>query len=72
MTSRGRPTLYKREHASRARKLCARGARACMSWLRDRHPEDWRAKAEAAPEIANDDLAAALDAAGERLRHAGD
>ena len=44
--------------------------RACMFWLRNRRPEDWRAKAEAAPEIV-DDIAAALDAAGERMRHAG-
>ncbi|MEA2909169.1 MAG: hypothetical protein QOJ15_1250, partial [Bradyrhizobium sp.] len=26
MSGRGRPTLYKPEHASRARELCARGA----------------------------------------------
>jgi hypothetical protein len=142
MSGSGRPTLYKPEHASRARELCARGAtnpdlagrfstidlwlathpeavqqgrdvadaiaveslftrvtgydhpaekvflyrgeprtvtctahvppetRACMFWLRNRRPEDWRAKAEAAPEIV-DDIAAALDAAGERMRHAG-
>jgi transposase-like protein len=148
MSGRGRPTLYKPEHASRARELCARGAttpdlagrfgvarstigqwiathpefaeavqqgrdiadataveslftrvtgynhqekvflhrgepktvtctahvppetRACMFWLRNRRPEDWRAKAEAALEIV-DDIAAALDAAGERMRHAG-
>jgi hypothetical protein len=149
MTGPGRPTLYKPEHASRARELCARGAtnpdlagrfgvarstigqwiathpefaeavqqgrdvadaaaveslfmrvtgynhqaekvflyrgeprtatytahvpsetRACMYWLRNRRPEDRRAKAEAALEIV-DDIAAALDAAGERMRHAG-
>ena len=150
MTGPGRPTLYKPEHASRARELCARGAtnpdlagrfgvarstigqwianhpefaeavqqgrdvadataveslftrvtgynhqaekvflyrgetraatytvhvpaeiKACMFWLRNRRPEDWRAKAEAALEIV-DDIAAALDGAGEHLRHARD
>ena len=142
MSGSGRPTLYKPEHASRARELCARGAtnpdlagrfstidlwlathpeavqqgrdvadaiaveslftrvtgynhqaekvflhcgeprtvtctahvppetRACMFWLRNRRPEDWRAKAEPMPEVV-DDIAAALDAAGERMRHAG-
>jgi helix-turn-helix resolvase-like protein len=95
MTGPGRPTLYKPEHADRARELYARGAtnpdlagrfsvarsttahvpletRACMFWLRNRRPEDWRARAEAAPEIANDDLAAVLDAAGESMHHVGD
>ena len=43
--------------------------RACMLWLRNRRPEDWRANAET-PEVT-DDIAAALDAAGERMRHAG-
>jgi len=45
--------------------------RACMFWLRNRRPEDWRAKAETTPEVFADDLAL-LDAAGERMRHAGD
>jgi hypothetical protein len=45
---------------------------ACMFWLRNRQHEYWQAKAEAAPGIANDDLAAALHAAGESMRHAGD
>jgi hypothetical protein len=150
MTGPGRPTLYKPEHASRARELCARGAtnpdlagrfgvarstigqwianhpefaeavqqgrdiadataveslftrvtgynhpaekvflyrgeprtatytahvppeiRACIFWLRNRRPEDWRAKAETTPEAFADDIAL-LDAAGERMRHAGD
>jgi len=150
MTGPGRPTLYKPEHASRARELCARGAtnpdlagrfgvarstigqwiathpefaeavqqgrdvadataveslftrvtgynhqaekvfihrgeprtasytahvppetRACMFWLRNRRPEDWRAKPEPMPEVVADDIAL-LDAAGERMRHAGD
>jgi hypothetical protein len=150
MSGPGRPTLYKPEHASRARELCARGAtnpdlagrfgvarstiglwiathpefaeavqqgrdvadataveslftrvtgynhpaekvflyrgeprtatytahvppeiRACMFWLRNRRPEDWRAKAETTPEAFADDIAL-LDAAGERMRHAGD
>jgi hypothetical protein len=45
--------------------------RACMFWLRNRRPEDWQAKAEAAPEVT-DDMVALLDAAGESMRHAGD
>jgi hypothetical protein len=149
MSGPGRPTLYKPEHAERARELCARGAtghdlagrfgvarstigqwiachpefaeavqqgrdvadataveslftrvtgynhqaekvvfhrgeprtatytahvppetRACMFWLRNRRPEDWRAKAETTPEVFVDDIAL-LDAAGESVRHAG-
>ena len=49
MTGPGRRILYKPEHPSRARELCARGATN--------------------PEVT-DDLAATLDAAGERARHA--
>jgi hypothetical protein len=45
--------------------------RACMFWLRNRRPEDWRAKAEPMPEVFADDIAL-LDAAGEGMRHAGD
>jgi hypothetical protein len=45
---------------------------ACMFWLRNRQRRYWQAKPEPAPEVANDDLAAALDAAGESMRHAGD
>ncbi|MGZ3338734.1 MAG: hypothetical protein ACXU9B_03075 [Reyranella sp.] len=45
--------------------------RACMFWLRNRRPEDWRAQAETTPEVFVDDIAL-LDAAGERVRHAGD
>jgi hypothetical protein len=152
MSSPGRPTLYKPEHASRARELCERGAtnpdlagrfgvarstidlwiathsefaeaveqgrdvaeataveslftrvtgynhqaekvflyrgeprtatytahvppetRACIYWLRNRRPEDWRTQADTTPEFSVvDDLAAALDGAGEHRRHAGD
>jgi hypothetical protein len=39
MSGPGRPTLYKPERASRA----------CMLWLRNRRPEEWRAKAETTP-----------------------
>jgi hypothetical protein len=42
-----------------------------MYWLRNRRPEDWRAKAEPMPEVFIDDIAL-LDAAGESMRHAGD
>jgi hypothetical protein len=44
--------------------------RACMYWLRNRRPEDWRAKAETTPEVIDD--IALLDAASESVRHAGD
>ncbi len=44
---------------------------ACMFWLRNRQRQYWQAKAEATPEVA-DDMVAALDAAGESMRHAGD
>ena len=89
MTGPARPTLYKPEHASRARGLCARGAtnpdlagrfgvalkgfpetRACLYWLRNRRPEDWRAKVEATPEVFAHDIVL-LDAAGERVRRVG-
>jgi len=43
--------------------------RACMFWLRNRRPEDWRAKAETTPETFVDHIAL-LDAAGESVRHA--
>ncbi|HTB40774.1 MAG TPA: hypothetical protein VK777_27040, partial [Reyranella sp.] len=45
--------------------------RACMYWLRNRRPEDWRAKAETTPEVFVDDIAL-LDAASQSVRHAGD
>jgi hypothetical protein len=45
---------------------------ACMFWLRNRQRQYWQAKAEAAPEVAADDMVALLDAAGESMRHAGD
>jgi hypothetical protein len=41
-----------------------------MYWLRNRRPEDWRAKAETTPEVIDD--IALLDAASESVRHAGD
>jgi hypothetical protein len=44
-------------------------SQACMFWLSDRQRHYWQAKAEAAPESASDP--AALDAAGESVRHAG-
>jgi hypothetical protein len=44
---------------------------ACMFWLRNRQRQYWQARAEAPPEGA-DDMVAALDAAGESMRHAGD
>ena len=46
---------------------------ACVFWLRNRQSEYWQARAEAPPEleVIDDDLAAMLDAAGERMRHAG-
>jgi hypothetical protein len=43
-----------------------------MFWLRNRQRHYWQAKGEAAPDFAADDMAAALDAAGESMRHAGD
>ena len=46
-------------------------SQACMFWLSNRQRHYWRAKAEVAPESAPD-LVAALDAAGESVRHAGD
>ena len=45
---------------------------ACMFWLRNRQRQYWQARAEAPREIANDDMVALLDAAGESMRHAGD
>jgi hypothetical protein len=45
---------------------------ACMFRRRNRQRRYWQAKAEAAPEIANNDMVALLDAAGESMRHAGD
>ena len=44
---------------------------ACMFWLRNRQRHYWQAREEAAPAV-EDDLAAALDAAAESVRHAGD
>ncbi len=44
---------------------------ACMFWLRNRQRRYWQAKAEATQDSA-DELVAALDAAGESVRHAGD
>ena len=43
---------------------------ACVFWLRNRQRQYWSLKAEASPE-GEDDLVAALDAAGEKMRHAG-
>jgi hypothetical protein len=40
--------------------------RACMYWLRNRRPEDWRAKAETTGEVFIDDIAL-LDAASESV-----
>jgi hypothetical protein len=42
-------------------------------WLRNCQSEYWQATPEAPPEmeVVDDDLAAMLDAAGERMRHAG-
>ncbi len=50
---------------------------ACMFWLRNRQRHYWQARAEAPPAWepgpeAVDPLAAALDAAGESMHHAGD
>ena len=42
---------------------------ACMFWLRNRQRQLWNLKAEAAPG-PEDDFVTALDAAGERMRHA--
>jgi len=81
MSGPGRPTSYKLEQASRARELCAQGGGdtgmfrptpgpAC-SGCANRRPEDWQAKAETTPEVA-DDMVALLDAAGESMHHAGD
>ena len=44
---------------------------ACMFWLRNRQRRLWNVKADAAPEH-DDELVAALDAAGEGMRHADD
>jgi hypothetical protein len=46
---------------------------ACMSWLHNRQSEYWQTRPEAPPklEVIDDDLAAMLDAGGERMRHAG-
>jgi hypothetical protein len=44
--------------------------RACMFRLRNRRPEDWRAKAETTPEVIDD--IALIYAASESVRHAGD
>ena len=41
--------------------------RACIFWLRNRQPQFWSGRAKA-PEDDQDDLIAALDAAGERAR----
>ena len=75
MSGPGRPTLYTSEHADRSRELCARGATnpdlaspetgAYIAWLRNRRPEDGRAKPEPTPEAVIDDTAL-LDAASER------
>ena len=50
---------------------------ACMFWLRNRQRQYWQARVEAPPAWepgpeAVDPLAAALDAAGESMHHAGD
>jgi hypothetical protein len=87
MATPGQPTSYKPEYCELAHNYCLLGAtnevlgdffgvtsRTIDNWIatRNRQRQYWQAKAEAAPEIANDDLAAALDAAGESMRHAGD
>ena len=41
--------------------------RACLFWLRNRRPEDWRAKAETTPQVFVDDIAL-LDAASQSVR----
>jgi hypothetical protein len=40
--------------------------RACLFWLRNHRPEDWRAKPEPVPEVIDD--IALLDTAGESVR----
>jgi hypothetical protein len=44
---------------------------ACIFWLRNRRRQFWSEKAAAEPESTSD-LVAALDAAGESMRNAGD
>ena len=57
MSTMGRPSSYSRDLFELAQND-------------SRRPEDWRAKAETTPEVFVD--IALLDAAGERMRHAGD
>jgi hypothetical protein len=45
--------------------------RACIFWLRNRQPRLWNGGRPKAPDDDQDDLIAALDAAGERARLAG-
>ena len=44
---------------------------ACMFWLRNRQRQYWQAKAEAPPAV-EDDMVAALNAAAESVRRAGE
>ncbi len=45
---------------------------ACMFWLRNRQRQYWRAKEEAPAPPVEEDMVAALNAAAESVRHAGD
>jgi hypothetical protein len=86
MATSGQPTSYKPEYNELAHNYCLLGAtnemlgdlfgvtgRTIDNWIatRNRQRQYWQAKTEAAPEIANDDLAA-LDAAGGSMCHVGD
>jgi hypothetical protein len=50
---------------------CPPETRACMFWLRNRRPGDWREKA-APPDDDGADWKSELEAAAERARHAAD
>src|SRR5260370_3115433 len=66
-----RTTLYQgKEHAITNTVSYSLDTQACMFWLRNRQRQYWQAKAEATPHIT-DHMVAALDAAGESIRHAG-
>ncbi|MEA2810056.1 MAG: hypothetical protein QOJ17_4197 [Rhodospirillaceae bacterium] len=69
MPTPGQTTLYKPEYCELAHNYCLLGV---MFWPRNGQREYWQAKAEALPEVADDMVAALLDAAGESMRHAGD
>ncbi len=69
-----RTTLYRGEkHTITTTVSYPPDTQACVFWLRNRQSEYWQARAEAPPEleVIDDDLAAMLDAVGERMRHAG-